>query len=108
MIGVGRCRFLPHQPGQEVGIEFLEQRLEAIEFCPVHPSEPCIGVGPEQQVHFLGAAVPGAIAQAAQPHSRIFTGVFLKGHERVVSGNVDGVFTRISPPCHVADGRAVS
>jgi hypothetical protein len=52
--------------------------------------------------------VPGAIAQAAQPHSRIFTGVFLKGHERVVSGNVDGVFTRISPPCHVADGRAVS
>ena len=99
MVGVGRRRFLAHQPFEQVGVGFLDKRLEAIEFCPVHAAEARVGIGAEQQVHFLGAAVPGAIAQATQSHRQFFTGVFLKGHDRGVSGNVEWLFTRLTRPC---------
>jgi hypothetical protein len=47
--------------------------------------------------------MPGAIAEAPEPHRQFFTGVFLKGHDREVSEMLGRVFTRISGLCHVAD-----
>jgi hypothetical protein len=44
-----------------------------------------VGEWPENQVHFLGAAVPGAKAQAPPAHSNVFTGAVRGGHDRVGS-----------------------
>jgi hypothetical protein len=59
-----------------------------------------VGERPEHQIHFLGAAVPGAIAQAPAAHSQIFTGVVWGSHERVVSGDVSAVFSARQGRCH--------
>ena len=89
---LGRDRLLPHHPFEEVGIFLVHERLEPVEFRRVEPIEMGVGERPENQVHFLGPPMPGAVAQPPTAHRQIFTGCFFGGHERVVSGDVRPVY----------------
>ena len=64
MVGIGRRRLLAEQPFLQVGIGLVQQQLEPVESDRVHVVHLGVGIGPEQEIHLLGAPMPRAVARA--------------------------------------------
>ncbi len=76
-VDMSRRLFLTHDPAQQRGIFLVHKGFEPVEFPLVHRRRVPVGKRPEDQVHLLGAPVPGTIAQPLAAHGNVFTGCHL-------------------------------
>ena len=58
-------RLAHHEPALKLGVREREQLLEGREVVRGHTGKPRLGITPEQEIHFLGAAMLGAVEGAA-------------------------------------------
>src|SRR6185312_17212715 len=70
--------------GEKIGIGHLDQRLEGVDFVGRKARQRSISEAAENEIHFAGAAVPGAVAEATEAWIQSGAGKLGCGHAAVM------------------------